>query len=66
MSLCPACGLHRLETELCPRHVYFHDEDWAVANRIMCDFFHRRVEPPRLVAAERAGAWEPSETESVP
>ncbi len=27
--------------------------DWAGANRIMCDFFHRRKVPRRLTQAER-------------
>jgi hypothetical protein len=28
--------------------------DWAAENRIMCDFIHRGIVPPRLPAAERA------------
>jgi hypothetical protein len=30
-----------------------YGDDWAVANRIMCDFFHRKKVPPRLAQAER-------------
>jgi hypothetical protein len=55
MSLCASCGLDTPDTVgLCPRH---HDvaggHEWAVANRIMCDFFHRRRVPRRLTEAER-------------
>jgi hypothetical protein len=30
-----------------------YGDDWAVANRIMCDFFHRKKLPPRLTQNER-------------
>jgi hypothetical protein len=30
-----------------------YGDDWAVANRIMCDFFHRKKVPPRLAPPER-------------
>jgi len=28
---------------LCTYHVLSHSADWATANRIMCDFFHRGI-----------------------
>jgi len=30
-----------------------YGDDWAVANRIMCDFFHRKLVPPRLAHHDR-------------
>jgi hypothetical protein len=30
-----------------------YGDDWAIANRIMCDFFHRGKVPPRLPQGER-------------
>jgi hypothetical protein len=30
-----------------------YGDDWAIANRIMCDFFHRRKVPPRLAQHDR-------------
>jgi hypothetical protein len=30
-----------------------YGDDWAAANRIMCDFFHRKKVPPRLTRPER-------------
>ena len=54
MSVCVSCGLQLLgDTELCSHHQCVHGADWAVGNRIMCDFFHRKKVPPRLTAAER-------------
>jgi hypothetical protein len=44
-------------TALCARHVTTYGGDWAVSNRIVCDLIHRRVEPPRLPAEERADWW---------
>jgi hypothetical protein len=54
-TACPSCGLAIPDdVGLCPHH---HDgygcHDWAVANRIMCDFVHRRRVPRRLKRAER-------------
>ena len=44
MPLCLQCGLSTLSTaEICSHHVYGHGDDWATANRIMCDFLHRGV-----------------------
>lgn len=54
MSLCASCGLQLSgEAGLCPHHHCVYGDDWAVANRIMCDFFHRKKVPPRLPQTER-------------
>jgi hypothetical protein len=55
MSLCASCGLDIPDAVgLCPHHhVAYGGEDWAVANRIMCDFLHRQRVPRRLTGAER-------------
>jgi len=54
MSLCASCGLQLSgDASLCPHHHCVYGDDWAVANRIMCDFFHRGKIPPRLTQTER-------------
>jgi hypothetical protein len=54
MSLCASCGLQLTgDAALCPHHHCVYGDDWAVANRIMCDFFHRGKVPSRLMAGER-------------
>jgi hypothetical protein len=54
MSLCAACGLTLAGNgALCQHHHYIYGDDWAVVNRIMCDFFHRGKVPPRLIRTER-------------
>lgn len=54
MSLCSSCGVQLSEDgELCPHHHYVYADDWALNNRIMCNFFHRGVVPDRLTAKER-------------
>jgi hypothetical protein len=54
MSLCASCGLQLTgDAALCPHHHCVYGDDWAVANRIMCDFFHRGKVPPRLAVNER-------------
>ena len=53
MSLCAFCGLDTPHgVGLCPHH-HGTSHDWAVANRIMCDFFHRQRVPSRLKEADR-------------
>lgn len=54
MSACASCGLQMANgSELCRHHV--PDEvGWAEANRIMCDFFHRKMPPRRLAPDRRA------------
>lgn len=47
MSLCVACGLALAgDADFCPHHQTGYAEDWAAANRIMCDFVHRKWIPP--------------------
>lgn len=56
MSTCSQCGLQiASDFSLCPHHAChnIHGQDWAVGNRIMCDFFHRGKVPPRLAPTER-------------
>jgi len=54
MSLCASCGLQLSgDAALCPHHHCVYGDDWAIANRIMCDFFHRGKLPPRLTQSER-------------
>lgn len=51
--LCPECGSSLYgEADLCPYHVVT-SENWARGNRIMCEFFHRGIVPPRISPAER-------------
>jgi hypothetical protein len=54
MSLCALCGLHLSgNAGLCPHHHAACNDEWATANRIICDFIHRKKVPPRLSFAER-------------
>ena len=50
MPLCVLCGQVTLDTdEICRHHMGGHEDDWATANRVMCDFLHRGVvRPARL------------------
>ena len=44
MSRCVNCGETVIEgRSLCPYHVMGNGDDWATANRIMCDFVHRGI-----------------------
>lgn len=53
-SLCPACAQQLAgNAALCARHVGLATESWAASNRIMCDFFHRGIAPPRVSVGER-------------
>ncbi|HYE19702.1 MAG TPA: hypothetical protein VEA69_14725 [Tepidisphaeraceae bacterium] len=55
VSICSQCGCALPgDVDLCTYHHTVYGDDWAVANRIMCDLFHRGKIPPRLTAAERA------------
>jgi hypothetical protein len=54
MSLCVLCGQPNPDDEiLCSAHIST-DEDWAVSNRIMCNFVHRGVVPPRVPTPGRS------------
>jgi hypothetical protein len=49
------CGLELSgDVALCPHHHGVYEDDWAVTNRIMCDFLHRGKIPGRLTRQERA------------
>ena len=54
MSLCASCGLQLSgDAALCPHHHCVYGDDWAVANRIMCDLVHRAIVPRRLAPNDR-------------
>jgi len=58
MSLCAACGLQLTGNgELCPHHHCVYGDDWAEANRLMCDFFHRKKVPPPSRTARDDDFW---------
>ena len=47
MSLCIQCGYPTSGADdMCVHHVAAYADDWAMGNRIMCDFLHRGVSPP--------------------
>ncbi len=54
MSLCSVCG-QRVggSGALCAHHAAVSTDSWAAGNRIMCNFFHRGIAPPRVCAADR-------------
>ena len=54
MSLCASCGLElAIGAMLCPHHPLVLGDEWAAANRIWCDFIHRRKDPARLEPPEQ-------------
>lgn len=50
---CAWCGFRTDPSELCPSHHAISDLGWAQVNRAMCDFLHRKSEPPSPPAAPR-------------
>jgi hypothetical protein len=55
MNLCAVCGQHVPgNAGVCAHHAAA-EGGWAAGNRIMCDFFHRRIAPSRLNAVDRDG-----------
>jgi hypothetical protein len=52
MTLCSLCGLivssDQANVGICYFHHYSHGDDWARSNKVLCDFFHRGVVPPRI------------------
>ena len=57
MSLCVLCGQPLLgRDDVCAYHLYGNGDDWATANRIMCDFLHRGVVP--CAPSEQSGGLE--------
>jgi len=59
VSWCASCGFALSGTAaLCRHHAVVYDQDWAVANRIICDLIHRGVVPPaspKLIAPTTRG-----------
>jgi hypothetical protein len=54
MTLCASCGLPVMgDMGLCDHHHGKAGDNWAIGNRIMCDFFHRGIVPPRLATDDR-------------
>lgn len=54
-SLCTSCGLTLPGDDgLCSHHHQVYGDDWAVGNRIFCNWIHRGVVPERLSPADRA------------
>lgn len=54
MSPCSICG-RQIAAHLgfCQHHAAGGADSWAASNRIMCDFVHRGIAPPRLDPADR-------------
>ena len=53
MIRCIVCGHGNPDREsFCSFHLT-SEQDWATANRIMCDFVHRAIVPRRLPACDR-------------
>jgi hypothetical protein len=51
MSLCVICGYStHTDGDVCSQHTASFADDWAAANRQMCDFLHRGI-----VSTESAG-----------
>lgn len=47
MPLCAICvATNPAVGEAICRHHIRPEADWAIANRVFCDFLHRRIEPP--------------------
>jgi len=47
MSLCIQCGYPTSGADdMCVHHVAAYADDWAMGNRIMCDFLHRGIVSP--------------------
>lgn len=47
MSLCVQCGYPTSGPgDMCDHHTATHGDDWAMGNRLMCDFLHRGVVSP--------------------
>ena len=47
MSLCVQCAQPTFGPgQLCAYHTSGPPDDWAIGNRLMCDFLHRGIVPP--------------------
>lgn len=53
MPICPMCGSDST-AQICHYHTVI-EEGWSTSNRIMCDFVHRHLVPPRLPEQDREG-----------
>lgn len=54
MALCASCGLQLSgDVALCPHHHCVYSDDWAVSNRLICNWLHRGEALPRLPERER-------------
>jgi hypothetical protein len=51
--MCPLCGLQVIGERMCGHHQGANGDDWHLVNRIMCDLFHRKLEPKRLFRQDR-------------
>ena len=67
MALCASCGTPLLSGEagICSHHHATYGDDWAVANRVMCDFFHRKKVPSRLSLRDRDNDFWAEESEPI-
>jgi hypothetical protein len=47
MSMCALCAQPTTgRNGVCAFHFHYDRDDWATANRTMCDFVHRGIVPP--------------------
>jgi hypothetical protein len=53
MRPCSICGQPVGGVALCGHHAGGAADGWAANNRIMCDFVHRGIAPPRVRPVER-------------
>lgn len=55
MSVCPICGsTPDFGAESCGYHTMTTSEkDWAIGNKVMCDWIHRGIELKRLSKPDR-------------
>ena len=54
MSFCASCALEiSSDLPLCGHHHTAYADDWAIENRMYCEFFHRGKDLPRLPKHER-------------
>jgi hypothetical protein len=52
--ICPSCGTALNNgSEMCGHHTSANGDGWSIENRAICDFIHRKIEPPRLAKADR-------------
>ena len=56
-SRCVLCGAENADDGFLCRHHTVGDQDWAVVNRLFCNFLHRGIAPVYPVAAETDEPW---------